>query len=490
MSENYPNANQPGGPQNPSGHPGPGGSDQPGGQTYPSQNPPGQQPGPDAPGQGPGAGPGAPSAPSGPEGPGFGGPGNPGGPVYPGGPGGPEENKGSNKGAIIAVIVGVVVLIGAAVLALVLLLGGDDDAEAEEGGDGGEQTVDPSANESPDTLVEAYLTALSEGDAETALGFIEDAPNDTTFMSDEVLQHANDVAPLTNIEVGEVGEIDEYTYSEDVTVDFTIGEGPDAESVSTRITTYGNDDGTWALSSSEVVASVTEPSSTGALDVTVNGETITHGDADVFWGLAYEFDLEQENFTFAGGANPAANAAASGEDESEAEDEDASDEDTSEGEGTNGDDAEVDPRAGNVVYATDTYISLSDLSIELTTEAEDTWRQLILDAVDECLSSNELEAGCGLDLPEEIQGDPVVDGSVERTLPSDTEEELENLEPRLNFQNPHQVEADYFNGAVDVEYDVDVEGEDVPAFLVSGDPGWLDTPVVNMSEEDLTIDWG
>lgn len=384
---------------------------------------------------------------------------------------------------IIGVIAGVVVLLGAAVLALVLLLGGDDDAEAEGGEEGGEEAVDPSANESPDTLVEAYLTALSEGDAETALGFIDDAPNDTTFMSDEVVQHANEVAPITDVEVGEVGEVDENAYSEDVTVDFSIGEGADAENISTRVNTYSNEDGTWSLSAADVIASITEPSSTGSLDVTINGEPITHGDADVFWGLAYEFDLEQENFTFTGGANPAANAAVSDEDEDEPEDED---EDASDDEDSDGGD---DPREGNVVYATDTYISLSDLSIGLTAEAEDTWRQLIIDAVNECVSSNELEAGCGLDMPDEVQGDPVVEGSIERSLPSDTEDELENLEPRLDYQNPHQVEADYFTGTVDVEYDVEFEGEEIPAELISGDPGWLDTPVVDMSEEDPTVDW-
>lgn len=387
---------------------------------------------------------------------------------------------------IIGVIAGVVVLLGVAVLALVLLFTGDDsDAEAGDGeGEGAEEAIDPSANEAPDTLVEAYLTALSEGDAETALGFIDDAPNDTTFMSDEVVEHANDVAPITNIEVGEVGEVSDTAYSEDVTVDFSIGEGSDAETVSTRVAVYSNDDGTWSLSSTDVVASITEPSNTGSLDVTINGEPVTHGDADVFWGLAYEFDLEQENFTFTGGANPAANAAASDEDEDEPED----DEDASEDDDAAGDD-DADPRAGNVIYATDTYISVTDLEIGLTAEAEDTWRQLIIDAVDECISSDSLEAGCGLDLPDEIQGDPVVDGSVDRVLTSDTEDELDNLEPRLDYQNPHQVGAEYFNGTVDVEYDVEVDGEEVPAYLVSGDPGWLDDPVVDMSEDDPTVDW-
>ncbi|MDZ5078144.1 hypothetical protein [Nesterenkonia sp. HG001] len=384
-------------------------------------------------GQG-GYGAGGPAGPAGP-----GGPGQPGGP---GGPGGGAGGKGPGKGLIFGIIGGVVLLlvIIAVVLFLVLGRGGGDDGENGGGENGGEENggaaVEPGADSTPDGAVEAYLTALAEGDAEGALSLI-DAPSDTTHMTQEVLDASLELADITEISVNEV-EVGEYAFSEEVTATFTVGD----EDVTHRFWTSTDDEGdSWYLDAS---ITLSEPSA-GALDVTVNGVEFTTSDTYVFFGAAYELDIAHENFTF------------------------------------EGDD--------NVVYATDTYISTSDLTPVLTEEAEDTWRQLIISEVEECVASNEKDAGCGLDMPDEISGAEVIDGSIERSLPSSDQQALEGLEPRLDWSNPNLVSTDYASISVEVEYEARAGGSTDLYELWSGDPRWLGDPVVDMTAEELEITW-
>lgn len=341
-------------------------------------------------------------------------------------------------------MVGLIVLIA---VVLVLVIGGDDDdAQAEAGddsesengddADNDEPAVDEGADSSPDGAVEAYLTALSEGDAESALSLVE-APSDTTHMTQEVLEASLQIAPISEISVSEIGEVGEFSVSEEVTASFTVGE----EEVTHRFRVTTDDDGeSWAL---DAAVTITEPSA-GSLDVTVNGEEFATSDAYVFFGAAYELDLAQDNFTF-------------GED--------------------------------SVIYATDSYLSTSGLEVTLTDEATDTWRQLILDAIDECVSSNEREVGCGLDLPEEVSGDEVVEGTVERSLPSSTQQELDALSPQPDWSNPNLVGAESFTGQVDVEYECRFQGETGICELLTGDARLIDFPVVDMAAEELEVVW-
>lgn len=119
--------------------PGPGGGATPWQQTDPTG-----QPMPPGPYGGP-PGPGGPGGPGGP--PPFGGPGHPG-PGHPGTPGGAPRKR--NKGLLIGGIAGgVVVVVLLAVLGIVLLGGG-----------------------SPTDTVESYLTALKEGDSQTAAEYV------------------------------------------------------------------------------------------------------------------------------------------------------------------------------------------------------------------------------------------------------------------------------------------------------------------------------
>lgn len=248
MSSHSPTGGQPD-PQGPHGPGGPGsGFGQPSGPAYGAPGGYGAQPQPpySAPGQpvGPGlggpalGGPGpagapGPYAPMGqpPHAPGYA-PG-PSGPMGPGQPGWPPSNGNRSKLPLI---------IGAAVLALIILgvaggllasRGNDTAGTAPVGPAGQSQSASASAPApvaaTASDAVRSYLEALAAGKAATALALGDSQPADKTFLTDAVLADSNSRAPITDIQVPEV--TDEYAFrvdasyklgSEAVTEDFSV----------------------------------------------------------------------------------------------------------------------------------------------------------------------------------------------------------------------------------------------------------------------------
>ena len=96
------------------------------------------------------------------------------------------------------------VLIGVVVLALIIGIvmiatrGGSDPSNPGGGG----KTPTPTAPAVPqDEVVKSFLEALAGGDAATAISYMEDAPSDSTFLTNQVLAKSLDLGPLTNISV-------------------------------------------------------------------------------------------------------------------------------------------------------------------------------------------------------------------------------------------------------------------------------------------------
>jgi len=111
-----------------------------------------------------------------------------------------------------------VIIIGAVVLALVIgavltrtALGGSDEDLSRE-------------------IVEEYLTAVAEGDAKKALDCLGGA-DDESLLTDEVLRVSNELAPMTNITVGNVTKDNEHNGYYLVQASYDIGD----ESVSTTL---------------------------------------------------------------------------------------------------------------------------------------------------------------------------------------------------------------------------------------------------------------
>jgi len=389
--------------------------------------------------QGPGG-----SYPQGPGGPGS--TDGPGGPMYPQGPGGPsgsDGDKGPKKGLLWGLIgAGVVVLIAIIALVVMLTQGGDAEAEDSSGdtGDSGEaeeseESTDTSAD-TPYAAVESYFTALADGDAEAARSMLYDA-SDETYLTDEVLATSIELAPITELEVTEDAEVEENTFSHEVQVSYTLGDSP----VTKRLYTYQNTDtDAWEV---DAAAQLMQPD-LADLTTTVNGEPVDSDEATVFLGLMYEMAIDDENFTIDG---------------------------------------------DGLVEVSETYTSAATLEVTLTEEATETWRELILADVEECIASTDMEAGCGLDMPSDVSGATVVEGSISRTLPAATEQELQRLTPTPNYSTPTLVEADFFSGTVDVEYEAEEGGVTSLYELYFGDPGTLGAPKVDMAADELEVIW-
>lgn len=431
------------------------GSGQPGyGQPgYGEQQPSYGQPGygdasyPQSPG-----GPGYPQDPNGPQGPGGPSyPEGPGGPMYPQGPGGPSDGgKGPGKGLMWGLIAAGVVVVGA-IIALVVMLTGSGGAQADDQtgdtGDAGEaEGSDESAGEesesvatdaeTPFAAVESYFAALSEGDAEAARSLVYDA-GDTTYLTDEVLAASLELAPITEVSVTEEEMTEDIAFSTEVQVSYTLGETP----VTKRIYTYENrDTDTWEV---DGAAQLMQPD-LGDLETTVNGEPVSGSEATVFLGLMYELAIDDENFTIDG---------------------------------------------DGLVEVTESYTSASTLEVGLTEEATETWRELILSDVEECVASTDMEAGCGLDMPSDVSGATVVEGSIVRSLPAETDQALQRLTPQPSYSTPTLVGAEYFSGRVDVEYEAEEGGVTSLYELYFGDPGTLGTPMVDMTADELEVIW-
>ncbi|MGJ9406723.1 hypothetical protein ACHABQ_10415 [Nesterenkonia aurantiaca] len=431
----------PGGDQPADGHPG---SGQPGQPGYGQQGQPGYDQGYGESGyQQP---PGGPGYPQGPGGPCY--PEGPGGPTCPQGPGGPSGGgKGPGKGLLIGLIVSGVVVVGVIIALVMMLTGGSAEAEdqtgdaeaasdaeaAEESENSGSVETDA---ETPYSAVESYFNALAEGDAEAARSLVYDA-GDTTYLTEEVLAASLELAPITEVEVAEEEATEDLAFSHQVQVSYTLGDA----AVTKRIYTYqSNDTDSWEI---DGAATLMQPD-LGDLETTVNGEPVSGSAATVFLGLIYEIAIDDENFTIDG---------------------------------------------DGLVEVTESYTSASTLDVGLTEEATETWRELILSEVEECVASTDLEAGCGLDMPEDASGATVIEGRISRSLPAETDQELQRLTPEPSYSTPTLVGAEYFSGRVDVEYEAEEDGVTSLYELYFGDPGTLGRPMVDMTADELEVIW-
>lgn len=137
----------------------------------------------------------------------------------------------------------------------------------------------------------------------------------------------------------------------------------------------------------------------------------------------------------------------------------------------------------------DNWISFSNQDIALTQEAEEQWRALVVEEAEECLESSTYEAGCGLDMPEEISGDQVIDGTIERTASTGTQQTLQNLTPRMDYSNPNLVTAEEHISGIEIFYDCSGPQGEGQCELLTGDARQFDQPLVDMSADTLEVVW-
>lgn len=114
----------------------------------------------------------------------------PGVPPYPP-PGGPRHN---NKTLLWVLLGGGAALVALLLVVLVLVV------VAKSGDDGGGQEA---AADSQSAVVKKYLQAVAAGDADAALALAQTKPLTRDFLTDEVLKASKEIAPITNIQVGQ-----------------------------------------------------------------------------------------------------------------------------------------------------------------------------------------------------------------------------------------------------------------------------------------------
>lgn len=286
----------------------------------------------------------------------------------------------------------------------------------------------------PKGIVETYFAALTAGDAEAAVAAIDAQAADAKHLTQEMLDASQALAPLDDVEVGEPQSDSEY--SADVPVSFTLGGKP----FEIEISTYDANDG-WIISGGLSVVSIHK---WDGLGLTLNGIPVEgDGEVAVFPG-AYELALSEPNFELKG---------------------------------------------DTVLYAVEPFTPADDSAIEagLTEEALVEFRTLVRAAVDECIASTTLAAGCGLELPDTLSDGTVLgEGSIVRTLSADAIATIDSLEPTLSFDNPTLAQGEFIGG-VTTTATCTQNGSTGTCTVLFGPS--LGQPSVDMAAENPTVLW-
>ena len=331
-------------------------------------------------------------------------------------------------GALVGIVgggIGLIVII-ALVVAFAIV-----PAFGRSGSGGGEAKSAGSATE----LVQGYLKAVAASDADTALGYLEDEPENTDLLTDKMLEASNKIAPITGITVGKPKKADKY--SSEVTAKYKIGQ----RSVSSTYRAYRGSGGEWELSGGTTDLSFDYAFE--GLDITVNGVAVEGDSADVFPG-SYELATTTKYFQLTG-------------------------------------------KTTVVVDGPNEFDTLGGTKAELNDEGLQAYRDIVQKAVAGCLAAKTLEAGCGLSISGlDSDGTQMVDGTVTRTLSAEGQATLAGLTPRDSFSNPLHVTGSYID-AVDVSGECVLNGDRGPCSLLVGPS--LKSPLVDFSTETPTVRW-
>ncbi|SIO03328.1 hypothetical protein [Agromyces cerinus] len=336
----------------------------------------------------------------------------------------PPPKKGLGTGAILGIVGGGLVVLIALIAAIVFAIG------AVRGIAGGGSPF--AGGGSAEETVEGYLTAIADGDAETARSFLYASESSSPLLTDEVLATSQELAPLTDIVIGEPEVTGGYAL---VPVTYSIGDTP----VTTEISVSEDSEG-WTI-----------PGGTGQLAVyqldglepTINGVPVSGEYVDAFPG-AYEYGVTVDGFAL-------------------------------EGENV------------VVVTAPSEYPDTSGMDAVLTPEAAEAFRQAVSASIDVCIASKTLEAGCGLTIPATLSdGTELTEGTITRTLPAETRAEIGAFEPELSYDAPTLVTGGYL-GVVEVTAECTKDGATGTCSVLFGPS--FGTPSLNLATEGAVVEW-
>ncbi|SPF68416.1 hypothetical protein PROPJV5_1411 [Propionibacterium ruminifibrarum] len=286
-----------------------------------------------------------------------------------------------------------------------------------------------------------YLTAIAEGDAETARGYLE--VDDDSLLTDEVLRVSNELAPMTDITVGEVTRDRRIVTHQWVRVGYRVG----GVEVSALLSVSRSDDPT--------IFNASELSLHGSPDVgiTVNGAIPATSSPTVFPGT-YELASNNEYLDVTG--EPI---------------------------------AAIDPT--EYFYdslGTENEVVASEAGVRM-------FREKVVAAAQECLASTRLDAGCGIDVPRYPEGlsecEEIREDSVHRRQDSSQAVLLETVTPRFKPFEPNALWAPFIDlGRVDITVTCRV-GDTWTNREITSHGRWrfFGSPSIDLTDPDLAVAW-
>ena len=337
----------------------------------------------------------------------------------------------SRRGLILGVAGGCLVLLLVVVLIVVFVVVRTQRAAEREAAEREAAILAPA---------QGYLEALAAGDAEQALTYLdpESADLEGPLLTADVLGASLEQAPISDISVAAAEEYEEVASRYDVTVSYLLGE----ESVSE----------TWYVSPSEDGSSFLLED--GTATVSADGlEGMTHVEIA---GVPVE---DTEEFTVFPGVYTAA---------------------------LPGDRLVLEGSTTVTVASPGASADFEDTTVATTAEGQEYARGLVQAAVEDCVASTNLEAGCGLDQPETLSdGTVLTEGSLERTLSDSATKALEEMTFELGPGGPTVVYGEDV-GAVEVLAEGTRDGQTGGGEITGGGTS-IGTPTMDLGEEEPTV---
>jgi hypothetical protein len=298
------------------------------------------------------------------------------------------------------------------------------------------------AREDAAASVSKYLKSVAASDAAGALAQLSDGSTlDRTLLTDAVLKASNTAAPLTAISVvtptGDSGKAD----SMGVSATYKLG----STAVSAQFAMHESSSGTWLITDGTGRVSASIDGFTG-MTLLINGVKLAgSSELDAFPGT-YALTTTTPGFTVSGQSTATVKDAASS-------------------------------------------VSLASATPQLTPTGLQTYRFAIDKDVKGCISSKNLKTGCGLTLPAKLaDGTTLVDGTVQRSLPSATKTALANVKPNAAASDGVKLATDGI-GAVNVTVRCVKGGTKGTCQIANGTATYLRGPAVDMSKLPPVVTW-
>jgi len=345
--------------------------------------------------------------------------------AYAGAPAGPAGSPPKSNSKKLVIIIGAIVLalIIASVLAFALLRGGSKERKAKQ-------------------AVQGYITAISEGDANKAKGYLSDSLSDTSLLTNDVLKDSNERAPITDIAVEDAQQVTGSDIEYLVPVSYTIDDT--ATRTSLVVSFYSNNDPVVEAPSTLPLSLLED------VEIQVNGVTPDSDSPYVFPG-SYNVTTDNKYLAI--------------------------------------EDGEIE------AYSPEELI-LDIPDVAVSEAGKQMFREKVVAAATECLASNQLDSGCGEPLPATWEtGETLDEGTVKRSQNAAEAAKLQSVSPSLGLKGPTILSASYADlGTIDTTVGCSKDGQhgecSVHKTLFGVETGWyFGSPYIDVTDPDLVVKW-